>query len=221
MNKIIKNTVALLGNFDSVQEIRRKINTEKSQIDFNGIKPMERDSSDILFDDYMNLCLNVYLKKNKENYDDLVSTFEFVGKTLEVPYEFRVLEDKELNSAKSKYQVKKLMEDAKKVVSKIEDKSIFNGYMKRDTFWGTGSGAYMPKVKDNKLEFLTFDKAPIALMVELSMQYPDIKIDYNYTIDGRITKMYIKQGYTNVVVDNNKDYEEPILYKLITENVKI
>ena len=79
----------------------------------------------------------------------------------------------------------------------------------------------MPKVKDNKLEFLTFDKAPIALMVELSMQYPDIKIDYNYTIDGRITKMYIKQGYTNVVVDNNKDYEEPILYKLITENVKI
>ena len=37
----------------------------------------------------------------------------------------------------------------------------------------------------------------------------------------RITKMYIKQGYTNVVVDNNKDYEEPILYKLITENVKI
>ena len=32
MNKIIKNTVALLGNFDSVQEIRRKINTEKSKL---------------------------------------------------------------------------------------------------------------------------------------------------------------------------------------------
>lgn len=220
MNNII-NCVNLLGDFDTIQEILRRIRSKENRIDFNKIEPMDEEQNDLAMDDYINLCLNVYIRKNKEIEKELINTFEFVGTTLKCPYMFRLLNDEELHSAKSKYQTKKLLEDAENFLVKVKNKSIFNGYMKRDTFWGTGSGAYNAKVKDNRLEFITFDKAPIRLFENLSKQYPNIKIDYNYIINGKITRLYIKDGQRKVIVDNNKDYKEPVLYKLINENVKI
>lgn len=221
MNNIIKNSVTLLGDFDTIQEILKRIRSNKSQVDFDKIKPMDKDGNDLEMNDYINLCLNVYIQASKDNKENLISTFKFVGNTRKYPYEFKVLSEKDLNSLKSKNQTTKLVEDAEYFINKIRDKSIFNGYMIRDIFWGTGSSAVNATVKENKFEFITYDKAPVKLFMELSSLYPNIKIEYCYNINGNYTKLYIKDGEVEVIQDRNKDYEEPNLYNLITDNLMI
>lgn len=217
MNNIIENKITLLGDFDTIQEILKRIKSNESEVDFYKIKPMDKDLNDLVLDDYMNLCLNAYIQKNPENKEELINTFRFVGKTREKPYEFKVLSDVELNSAKSKYQTKKLLADAKFFIERIKDKSIFNGYMIRDAYWGTGSGAVNARVRDNRIEFITYDKAPIKLFTDISKIYPNIKINYCYHINGNTIDLCIKDGN----IDTKDNYEEPTLFSLITKNVKI
>lgn len=219
-NIIIKNNVSFLGNFDDVQEVLKKISSGESQLDFNKIEPMGKDLDDLALDDYMNLCLNVYANK-KENKEELFNMFEFIGRTRRIPYEFHELSKEQLNSAKANYQTRKISKDTESFLDRVKNKSIFNGYMIRDALWGTGSGAMNAKKKDNRIEFITYDKAPITLFIKLSKQYPNIKIDYTYSINDKVTKVRIENGKAEFLVDENKDYKEPVLYTLITKNVCI
>jgi hypothetical protein len=221
MNNIIKNQAIFLGNFDDVSEILKKIKSERSLVDFNKIEPMERDLDDLALDNYINFCLNVYIQENPDIKDKLINTFKFVGRTREVPYEFNELTSEQINSAKANYQTKKIKSDTVAFLNKIRSKSIFNGYMIRDAIWGTGSGAFKAKVKDNRIDFLTYDKAPILVFMKLSKQYPDIKIDYTYQIDGKNTSLTISKGEVRYVLDENKNYDEPNLFNLISNNVFI
>lgn len=218
MNNIINNKVRFFGSFDNVQDILRKISGEESQLDFNKIEPMEENSDDLALNEYANLCLNIYIKNNLDNKDKLVNTFKFVGRTRRKPYEFRELTDEQINSAKTKYQTKKINEDIEIFLEKIKSKAIFNGYMVRDALWGTGTEAINVKVKDNTVEFITYDKAPIKIFEKISKLYPNVKIDYIYQIKGKTTRLNITNGETSYIKDEN---EEPNIFSLISQNVAI
>lgn len=216
---IIKNQINFIGKDSSVKGVLKKLRSEKSAIDFSKIIPMDEDKDDLSLDYYMNLCCNLYIEEHPEKKQDLIKAFEFVGITRQVPYKFKLLEKKELCSARSKYQTSKLIKDADYFVSKIKSKAIFNGYMVRDALWGTGSGAYKPQVEKNSIEFTTFDKAPVLLFLKLSQMYPDLKIEYTYYIDEKQTKLSLQNGKATYLVDETD--EEPILFSLISENVRI
>ena len=102
MNNIIKNKVMIFGTFDEVISIKKDLRSEKSQIDFNKIEPMEEDVDDLELNDYMNLCLNIYINNNKDLREKLISTFKFVGKTRMYPYEFTELTADEISNVKKK-----------------------------------------------------------------------------------------------------------------------
>lgn len=219
---IIKNKVSFYGAFDDVQDIIRKISGKKSQLDFNKIEPMGEDNDDLALDEYMNLCLNIYIKNEKEeNRDKLINTFKFVGRTRKEPYEFRVLTDEQINSAKVKFQAKKIEEDTKFFIERIKNKSIFNSYIVRETLWGTGTEPICVKLKDSRLEFKTYDKVPLKIFVKISKICPNVKINYFYEIEGKVTKLTIINGNVRYIKDENRDYEDPNLFSLISQNVAI
>lgn len=221
MIDIIKNKIYLYGSFDDVQNLKKEIRSDKSQIDFNKIEPMEKDVDDLPLDDYINLCLNIYIKNNKQIREKLISTFEFVGITRMYPYKFVELTMEDISKIKQKYSIREMQKDTKTFIEKIKSKSIFNGYMVRDALWGTGSGAFDVKVKDNSLEFTTFSKAPLKLFLKISKMYPKIIIDYTYQIDKRITKLKIADGSITKILDENENYIEPVLFNLISKEVLI
>ncbi len=222
MNNIINNKVSFFGDFDDVQDIIKKINGEESQLDFNKIEPMEKDYDDLALDQYMNLCLNIYLKNQKEyDRDKLINTFKFVGRTRRKPYEFRVLTDEQINSAKVKYQTKKIEEDTKFFIERIKNKSIFNSYIIRETLWGTGTEPICVKLKDNRLEFKTYDKVPLKIFQKISKICNKVKINYCYEIKGKVTKLNIINGKIRYVIDENQEYNEPNIFSLISQNVAI
>lgn len=216
---IIKNQINFIGKDNSIKGVLKKLRSEKSAIDFSKIIPMDEDKDDLSLDYYMNLCCNIYIEQHPEKKQDLIKTFEFVGITRQVPYKFKLLEKKELCSARSKYQTSMLIKDAENFINKIKSKAIFNGYMVRDALWGTGSGAYNPQVRKNSIEFTTFDKAPVLLFMKLSEMCPDVKIEYTYYIDEKQTKLSLQNGSVEYLIDETD--EEPILFSLISENVRI
>lgn len=216
---IIKNQIKFIGKEDSVKGALKKMRSEKSTVDFSKIIPMDDDKDDLTFDYYMNLCCNLYIEQHPENKQNLTKTFEFVGITRQVPYKFKLLEKKELCSARSNYQTSQLLKDAEYFVSKVKSKAIFNGYMIRDALWGTGSGAYKPNVNKNLVEFITFDKTPVLLFMKLSEMYPDLKLEYTYYIDEKKTKLMVQNGHVEYLIDETE--KEPLLFSLISENVRI
>ncbi len=217
----IKNRICFVGNPQDIKNVLNFMRSEKSIIDFSKIEPMGKENEKVALDDYMNLCINVYMEKHPQEREKIHKAVEFVGTTREIPYEFKLLDKKDLCSAKAKYQTSKLEDDAIKFINEIKSKAIFNGYIIRDTFWGVGCGAYMPKVKENCIEFITFDKAPIKLFEKLSQKYSNIRIDYTYKIDNtdKITELTIKNGKVYVIKDSK--IEEPNIYKLISEYIAI
>lgn len=221
MNNIIKNKVMIFGTFDEVISIKKDLRSEKSQIDFNKIEPMEEDVDDLELNDYMNLCLNIYINNNKDLREKLISTFKFVGKTRMYPYEFTELTADEISNVKEKYKIRKMQSDTKLFLEKIKSKSIFNGYMIRDALWGTGSNPVDVKVNENTLTFTTFDKPPIKVFEKLSKKYPEVKIDYTYQIGQRYTRLKIKDGNITIIENQNTSFKEPRLFDLISENVFI
>ena len=221
MNNIIKNKVMIFGTFDEVISIKKDLRSEKSQIDFNKIEPMEEDVDDLELNDYMNLCLNIYINNNKDLREKLISTFKFVGKTRMYPYEFTVLTADEISNVKEKYKIRKMQSDTKLFLEKIKSKSIFNGYMIRDALWGTGSNPVDVKVNENTLTFTTFDKPPVKVFEKLSKKYPEVKIDYTYQIGQRYTRLKIKDGNITIIENQNTSFKEPRLFDLISENVFI
>lgn len=221
MNNIIKNKVMIFGTFDEVISIKKDLRSEKSQIDFNKIEPMEEDVDDLELNDYMNLCLNIYINNNKDLREKLISTFKFVGKTRMYPYEFTELTADEISNVKEKYKIRKMQSDTKIFLEKIKSKSIFNGYMIRDALWGTGSNPVDVKVNENTLTFTTFDKPPVKVFEKLSKKYPEVKIDYTYQIGQRNTKLRIIDGKITTIENQNTSFKEPVLFNLISENVFI
>lgn len=221
MNNIIKNKVMIFGTFDEVISIKKDLRSEKSQIDFNKIEPMEEDVDDLELNDYMNLCLNIYINNNKDLREKLISTFKFVGKTRMYPYEFTELTADEISNVKEKYKIRKMQSDTKLFLEKIKSKSIFNGYMIRDALWGTGSNPVDVKVNENTLTFTTFDKPPVKVFEKLSKKYPEVKIDYTYQIGQRYTRLKIKDGNITIIENQNTSFKEPRLFDLISENVFI
>ena len=221
MNNIIKNKVMIFGTFDEVISIKKDLRSEKSQIDFNKIEPMEEDVDDLELNDYMNLCLNIYINNNKDLREKLISTFKFVGKTRMYPYEFTELTADEISNVKEKYKIRKMQSDTKLFLEKIKSKSIFNGYMIRDALWGTGSNPVDVKVNENTLTFTTFDKPPVKVFEKLYKKYPEVKIDYTYQIGQRYTRLKIKDGNITIIENQNTSFKEPRLFDLISENVFI
>ena len=153
--------------------------------------------------------------------EKLISTFKFVGKTRMYPYKFTELIADEISNVKEKYKIRKMQSDTKLFLEKIKSKSIFNGYMIRDALWGTGSNPVNVKVKYNTLKFDTFDKAPVKVFIKLSKMYPEVIIDYTYQVDNGYTKIRIKNGNVEILENQNQNYAEPSLYRLITDNVLI
>ena len=221
MNNIIKNKVMIFGTFDEVISIKKDLRSEKSQIDFNKIEPMEEDVDDLELNDYLNLCLNIYINNNKDLREKLISTFKFVGKTRMYPYEFTELTADEISNVKEKYKIRKMQSDTKLFLEKIKSKSIFNGYMIRDALWGTGSNPFDIRINENTFTFKTFDKAPIKVFEKLSKKYPKVKIDYTYQIGQRNTKLRIIDGKITTIENQNTSFKEPRLFDLISENVFI
>ena len=223
MNTIIKNKVALFGNADLVDSIVKGLKNERGQIDFNKIEPMNEDSDDIAIDEYTNLCMNVYLRTNagtEEEAEKIINMFEFISTTRNEPDTFKVLTDVQINSARSHVKSEQLIKDIEKIIERIKSKAIFNGYLIRDALWGTGSGPKDSYVKHgNTLVFDTYNQAPILLFKKLSEKYSDIRIEYTYYIDGKVTRAYIKNGDVKFDYDENKEYHEDSPFSLITEYV--
>ena len=67
--------------------------------------------------------------------------------------------------------------------------------------------------------FDTYNQAPILLFKKLSDKYSDIRIEYTYYIDGKVTRAYIKNGDVKFDYDENKEYHEDSPFSLITEYV--
>lgn len=181
MNRIIKNKVTLEGDSDTVKSIIKKLKGENI-IDFNKIKPMTERDDDLILDDYMNFCLNVYLQNNQDDREKLINTLKFVGRTRKVPYEFHIVSEDKLNNIKDDNTIKEIIKEANKFIDKVKCKSIFNGYIIRENLWGTGSGAAECRINNNVLEFITYDKVPIIVFKELSLEYPDVEINYFYKV---------------------------------------
>lgn len=222
-NNIIKNKIYIYGDGKDVTDLKKFIRSDNSLVDFNEIEPMTSDSNDFILDDFMNFCLNVYIKNHLDMRQQLIHTIEFVGKTRRYPYKFKELTIKETFNiiTKNNYKIEFLLKDAEIFLKAIKDKSIFNGYMIRDALWGTGSNPVNVKVKYNTLKFDTFDKAPVKVFIKLSKMYPEVVIDYTYQVDNGYTKIRIKNGNVEILENQNQNYAEPSLYRLITDNVLI
>lgn len=224
MNEV-KNKVSFLGSYDTVQDILKYIKTENGPMDFNKIESMEEEDNDLILNDYMNLCLNIYIKNCEEKKDELIKIFELVGCTRKVPYKFHILTDSQINSAKSKYKKDKIEKDIDNIMKKIQDKSIFNGAFKRNEIWGSIGVPYDVYAKDNRIEFLSNYKAPLLIFKKLSTNYKDIRIEYEYEKDGEKRMLLIADGVIKEVKDGrrteidekNDDYNEPSLFNLIQE----
>ena len=63
-NNIIKNKIYIYGDGKDVTDLKKFIRSDNSLVDFNEIEPMTSDSNDFILDDFMNFCLNVYIKKS-------------------------------------------------------------------------------------------------------------------------------------------------------------
>lgn len=220
MNNIIKNKVILKGDDDTIRSIIKMLIGKENIIDFNKIKPMAKRDDDLVLNDYMNFCLNVYLQYNQDDREELISTLIFVGRTREVPYDFYMLSEDKLNNIKDITTINEIIKEANKFIDKVKCKAIFNGYIIIDSIWGTGSGATNCKINKNVLEFTTYDKAPMLVFEELSRLYPNIEINYLYKVGSLEKIKTIKNGkITNI--DRNPEYNEPLLFNLINENVLI
>ena len=216
---IIKNLVQLEGTMEEVDNVVKELGSKKSLFDFNNIIPVNKDKEDVDMDDYINACLNVYMHKKQINPEKFNRTCSFVGITREVPYEFKILTQNELNSFKSKNKIDKMIEDAESFLNKVKSKSIFNGYMIREATWGTGSGPKNVKIKGNQIEFETYDLPPVKVIENLAIKYPNVKVHYSYAVGKVVNKVSLKGDHQKVVIKN--EIPKVVTYSLITENVSL
>lgn len=216
-NHVIKNLVQLVGTMEDVDRVVKELGSKKSLFDFNNIISINKDKEDVDMDDYINACLNVYMHEKQINPEKFNRTCTFVGRTREVPYEFKLLTPKELNSVKSKNKTEKMIRDAESVLNKVKSKSIFNGYMIREATWGTGSGAKNVKIRGNQIEFETYDLPPVKVIEKLAAKYPNISVVYSYSVGKAVNKISIKGDNKKVIIKN--EIPEVRTYGLITNNV--
>ena len=216
---VIKNLVQLEGTMEDVDKVVKELGSKTSLFDFNKIIPVNKDKEDVEMDDYINACLNVYMHAKQIDPEKFNKTCTFVGKTREVPYEFKILTQKELNSVKSKNKVNKMIEDAESFLNKVRSKSIFNGYMIREATWGTGSGPKNVKIRGNQIEFETYDLPPVRVIEKLAIKYPNIRVHYCYVVGKAVNKISLKGDYQKIVIKN--EYPKILTYSLITENVSL
>lgn len=193
MNNIIENRVSLKGDDDTVKSILKMLKGKENVIDFNKIKPMEEKDDDLILDDKMNICLNIYLQDYKGDRDNLINALKFIGRTRKVPFEFYEISEEKLSNIRDNNIISEMINEANRFLDKVKNKSIFNGYIIRETWWGTGSGAANAKVNGNVLEFTTYDKAPLKVFEELSILYPCIEIDYYYKVGDLEKRKSIKR----------------------------
>lgn len=219
MNIIIKNLIEICGNVEDVQRIIKEVRSKSCDFDFNKIQPIDPDKDDLCMDEYICECLNLYASENKLNNKRFFDMCEFVGKTRKNPYDFKVMTAEQLNTIRAKKKTEIMLKDAESFLNKIKSKSIFNGYMIRETFWGTGSEPVNVRIKNNVIEFDTYDKAPVTLIKILAKKYPNVTIYYTYCIDGKINKVSIKND--NIKVIREEKVKEPTLYELISQNITI
>lgn len=216
---VIKNLVQLEGTMEDVDKVVKELGSKKCLFDFNNIIPVNKDKEDVEMDDYINACLNVYMHEKQIDPEKFNKTCTFVGKTREVPYEFKILTQSEINSVKSKNKTEKLIKDAESFLNKVRSKSIFNGYMIREATWGTGSGPKNVKVKGNQIEFETYDLPPVKVIEKLAIKYPNVKVHYCYAVGKIVNKISLKGENKKVVIKN--EIPKAIPYSLITENVSL
>ena len=219
MSIIIKNVLQLEGIVEDVDKVVKEIRGGKTLFDFNKVEPLDKDNDDLDMNDYMCACLNVYMEESNVNREQFIKMCTFVGTTRETPYKFTVLTPKQLNSVKSKIKKEKIIKDAKSFLDRVRSKAIFNGYMIREAAWGTGSNAMNVKVKGNRIEFDTYDLAPIRLIEKIAMKYPNIRFIYRYICDNKVNELSIKNDEIRVLIYNETD--DIRTFDLITQNVSI
>lgn len=218
-NRIIENLVQLEGTIEEVEKVVKELGSEKSLFDFNKILPINKDIDDVEMDDYINACLNVYMHKKQLNPAQFNKTCTFVGRTREVPYEFKLLTDEQLNSVKSKNKTEKMIKDAESFLNRVRSKSIFNGYMIREAIWGTGSGATNVSIRGNQIRFVTYDLPAIKVIEKLAAKYPNVRFIYSYAVDKVVNRISIKGNRRKEIIKNA--IPEVRTYSLITNNVSL
>ncbi|MBO5477800.1 MAG: hypothetical protein J6A15_08625 [Clostridia bacterium] len=216
---VIKNLLQFEGVAEEVDSILKELKSDKSLFDFNKIEAIDKDKNDVEMNDYINACLNVYMHEKQADKERFIKTCTFVGRTREVPYEFKILTPEQLNSVKSKNKTEKMLKDAESFLDKVRSKSIFNGYMVREAAWGTGSGAANIKIKGNQINFETYDLPPVKVIEKLAAKNPNIRIIYAYAMGKFVNRISIKGEYKKDIIKNSI----PVVatYSLITQNVSL
>ena len=206
-DNIIKNHLVFYIDNNKMKEIKKELSGKNTLLDFNKIIPIDygkEDSKEIKLDKYTCACLNLYLLKNNfKNDNKILRILEFVGITREKPYKFEMMNRKEVNSVRAKYSNSMMLKHAENVFNAIKDKSIFNGYLIRDSIWETGSNADNVKISYNCISFNTYYKPALKVVKELAKKYPDIDIEYTYTYKGRISLFYLHGSKIKII----KQYE--------------
>lgn len=216
---VIKNLVQLVGTMEDVDKVVKELGSKKNALDFSKIVPIDKDIDDVDMDEYINACLNVYMQEKQVDPAKFNKTCTFVGHTREVPYEFRILTQSQLNSVKAQYQTKKMIKDAESFLNRIESKAIFNGYMIREVMWGTGSGAANVKIKGNQISFDTYDLPAITVIEKLAKKYSNVKFIYTYAVDNVVNRISFKGEYKKEEIKNA--IPEVRTYGLITKRVTL
>lgn len=227
---IVKNTVELTGNKDYVDEALVALKNEEGKVDFGRIIPVYSDPEDLPMDKYLNDALNVWLEKNESevNVKEYVRAFIFAGLTRENSYNFKRLTENEINVAKSKNQVNKLLKDAQKFIDSLKKKSIFNGYFAREGAWGTGTQPIDQVVKGNRLTYDSINTPALKVFEKLSTMFPNIKVVYTYQyefkdenskIKKEINQVTFRNGELKVVKQDTRALENS--FSLIKQNVAV
>lgn len=198
---VIKNKIVVLGKDNEIQKVMEGL--KRNNLDFNKILPVGDLSNDIEMDDYMCVCLNLYMEKYAEDKKTFYDACLFVGRTRNVPYNFNAMERKKICTIKSNNKIKSMLKDAKLYLEKVKDKSIYNGYIIRDTFWGTGSNAVNIVFAKNSITFNTYYTAPLKVIAEISRKNPNAIIQYSFKNGNKENEYIYQNGECNVLKDEN------------------
>ncbi len=214
---IIKNKIVVLGKDNEIQRVMGDL--KRNNLDFNKILPAGQLNSDIEMNDYMCVCLNLYMDKYVTDKKGFYDTCLFVSRTRNIPYNFNAMERKKICTIKSNNKIKSMIKDAKLYLEKVRDKSIYNGYIIRDTFWGTGSNAVNIKFAKNSITFNTYYTAPLKVIAEISRKNPSVIIQYSFKNGNKENEYTYINGECNVLKDENAGM--PDSFKLISLHSKI
>lgn len=189
---IIKNRIEILGTYDNVQGVIKKLKDGENKFSFNRIIPIEQVKDDDDMDEYICACINLYMRNNKITDGRFINTCKFIGITRRHSYNFQLLDDDIVNKYKKKYKTKKMIEDAQSFLNKIKSKAILNGALIRDASWGTVSEPVNLKVTNNRFEFDTYFNAPLKVVKQLALSNPDVTISYTYVTGKKVNKISLK-----------------------------